>query len=92
VIGETEKDVEDRFAWLADHYRKVGLSDSRIQAQERTFRSGPAVGTPEQIVETLKGLERAGMTYCITNFAESAYDTSGMELFERAVIPELRGS
>ena len=61
-----------------------------IQAQN--FRTGPAVGTPEQIVETLQGLEKLGMTYAITNFREAAYDTSGMELFESAVIPELRGS
>ena len=27
------------------------------------------------------------MTYCITNFREAAYDTSGMELFESQVIP-----
>jgi hypothetical protein len=29
------------------------------------------------------------MTYAITNFAEAAYDTSGIELFEREVIPAL---
>jgi hypothetical protein len=63
-----------------------------VRAQAQNFRSGPAVGTPEQIVETLTALEKAGMTYCITNFREAAYDTSGMELFESAVIPELRGS
>ena len=30
------------------------------------------------------------MTYAITYFAEAAYDTSGMRLFEREVIPALR--
>ena len=30
------------------------------------------------------------MTYAITYFAEAAYDTSGIELFEHDVIPELR--
>jgi alkanesulfonate monooxygenase SsuD/methylene tetrahydromethanopterin reductase-like flavin-dependent oxidoreductase (luciferase family) len=92
VIGETEKDVQDRLAWIEDSYRKAGLSDASIRAQAQNFRSGPAVGTPEQIVETLQGLEKLGMTYAITNFREAAYDTSGMELFESAVIPELRGS
>lgn len=29
------------------------------------------------------------MTYAITYFPELAYDTSGMELFERTVIPHL---
>ena len=92
VIGETEKDVQDRLAWIEDSYRKAGLSDASIRAQAQNFRSGPAVGTPEQIVETLQGLQKLGMTYAITNFREAAYDTSGMELFESAVIPELRGS
>jgi len=32
------------------------------------------------------------MTYCITNFREAAYDTSGMELFESQVIPALRSA
>ena len=69
VIGETEKDVQDRLAWIEDSYRKAGLSDASIRAQAQNFRSGPAVGTPEQIVETLQGLEKLGMTYAITNFA-----------------------
>jgi hypothetical protein len=30
------------------------------------------------------------MTYAITYFAEAAYDRSGIELFEREVVPALR--
>ena len=52
-----------------------------------TYRSGPAVGTPEQIVEALADLQDLGMTYAITNFTEAAYDLTGIELFEREVIP-----
>ena len=37
--------------------------------------------------QELRGL---GMTYAITYFAEAAYDTSGIELFEREVVPALR--
>jgi len=92
VIGETEKDVQDRLAWIEDHYRRAGVSEARLRTQAHTYRTGPAVGTPEQIVETLRALERAGMTYAITNFMEGAYDTSGIELFEKTVIPELRAS
>jgi hypothetical protein len=40
-------------------------------------------------VERLQAFEKVGMTYAITNFAEAAYDTSGMKLFEQEVIPEL---
>ena len=43
--------------------------------------------TPEQIVETLVDLQSRGMRYAITYFVEQAYDTSGVELFEQAVIP-----
>ena len=92
VIGETEKDVEDRFAWFADHLRTAGVPDEIVENQVAAGRTAPAVGTPEQVVEALQALEKAGMTYAITYFAEAAYDTSGIELFETQVIPALRGS
>jgi len=50
----------------------------------------PGVGTPEQIVEKLRALKSAGLSYAITYFPEAAYDTSGMELFEKEVIPALQ--
>jgi hypothetical protein len=53
------------------------------------FRKGPAVGTPEQIVETLKGLQDKGMTYAICFFVDAAYDRSSIELFESEVAPAL---
>jgi hypothetical protein len=31
-----------------------------------------------------------GLKYTIAYFAEAAYDTSGMHLFENTVIPEVR--
>jgi hypothetical protein len=36
----------------------------------------------------LRDLERRGMTYAITYFVEQAYDLTGVELFEREVIPQ----
>ena len=53
------------------------------------FETGPLVGTPEQILEALVDLEERGMTYAITNFVEQAFDLSGVELFEREVVPAL---
>ncbi|HZM67061.1 MAG TPA: hypothetical protein VFC16_12295 [Nakamurella sp.] len=50
----------------------------------------PGVGTPEQIVEKLSAFRAAALTYAITYFPELAYDTSGLELFEREVIPALQ--
>ena len=89
VIGRDEAEVEQRLAWIEDHYRPV-LGDDGARKRAAEFRDGPAVGTPEQIVETLRGLGDAGMTYAITYFAEAAYDTSGIELFETEVVPALR--
>jgi F420-dependent oxidoreductase-like protein len=87
VIGRDEAEVEQRFAWLADHYAKAlpGFTGDALNA----FRNTPGVGTPEQIVENLKAAEKLGMTYAICYFTEAAYDRSSLELFEREVIPAL---
>ncbi|MDM8085679.1 LLM class F420-dependent oxidoreductase [Cellulomonas cellasea] len=88
VIGATQADVDDRLAWIHDHYaRTVPAKADEVLEQ---FRTGPLVGTPEQIVDKLRELEALGMAYAITYFAEAAYDRSGIELFEREVVPALR--
>lgn len=89
VIGETSREVADRIDWLVDHLRKAGVPQDVIDRQRPGIENGPAVGTPEQIVERLASLEALGMTYAITYFAEAAYDLSGVELFEQQVIPAL---
>jgi F420-dependent oxidoreductase-like protein len=88
VIGRDHAEVDERFRWLEDHYSKVLGADAAKQ-RVAEYRGGPAVGTPEQVVENLRALREAGMTYAITYFTEAAYDTSGIELFEREVVPEL---
>jgi F420-dependent oxidoreductase-like protein len=88
VIGATEAEVDDRIAWIEEHF---ALSvPERAAEQAESARRGPLVGTPEQIVEKLTQLRGLGMTYAITYFAEAAYDRSGIELFEREVIPALQ--
>ncbi|MEU4455363.1 LLM class F420-dependent oxidoreductase [Nocardioides sp. NPDC023903] len=86
-IGETEKDVQDKIDWYADHLAK-SLGDAA--GAEHARRSGVQglAGTPEQIVEKLKSMEELGMTYAITYFGDAAYDRSSLELFESKVIPE----
>jgi hypothetical protein len=42
------------------------------------------------VVERLLALRADGLGYAICNFASAAYDRSGIELFEREVIPALR--
>jgi alkanesulfonate monooxygenase SsuD/methylene tetrahydromethanopterin reductase-like flavin-dependent oxidoreductase (luciferase family) len=91
-IGETQREVVDRIARIEDVYRRAGVPDKVIESRIAGFRSDQGAGTPEQLVERLRALEKAGMSYAIVNFAEAAFDTSGIELFERTVIPELRGS
>lgn len=89
AIGATEAEVRERIA--ADAARLVPvLGEEKARGYiEFLFRNGAAVGTPEQIVEKLGAVRERGLGYAILNFPESAYDTSGIELFEREVIPAL---
>ncbi|AVZ39745.1 MULTISPECIES: LLM class F420-dependent oxidoreductase [unclassified Dietzia] len=88
AVGETERDVADRLAFLRDRMaRHVGQDEA--ERQLGAYRGLPAVGTPEQIVDKLRGLEGLGMTYGVFYFPEIATDTSGLALFEREVIPAL---
>ncbi|WP_040837234.1 LLM class F420-dependent oxidoreductase [Nocardia brevicatena] len=89
AIGATEAEVRERIA--ADTARLVpALGEEKARGYaESLFRGGAAVGTPEQIVEKLGAVRERGLGYAIFNFPESAYDTSGIELFEREVLPAL---
>ncbi|MBM7245860.1 LLM class F420-dependent oxidoreductase [Rhodococcus fascians] len=88
AIGSTEAEVQERLraleARLTEH---VGAE--KAHEALGAYRGMPAVGTPEQIVENLTELQQQGMTYGIFYFPEAAYDRSGIELFEREVIPAL---
>jgi F420-dependent oxidoreductase-like protein len=88
VIGETESDVDDRFAWIEEHYA-LTMPD-RAPAVTEDLRKGPLVGTPEQIVEKLRHLSTLGLSYAIAYFVDAAYDRTSLELFETQVIPALR--
>ncbi len=88
VIGRDQAEVDDRIAAHRDRLAKF-VSPKVLEEQLHGLASGVGAGTPEQIVERLKALQDAGMTYAITNFAEAAYDTSGIELFENEVVPAL---
>jgi F420-dependent oxidoreductase-like protein len=87
VIGATEKDVQDKLAWITDHYAPLVPADE-LERYKHMFTNGPLVGTPERIVERLREIEQLGLTYAIANFADAAYDRSSMDLFAEAVIPE----
>ena len=46
-------------------------------------------GTPDQVIERMAKIRDLGCDYAICYFPEAAYDRSGIELFEREVIPAL---
>ena len=86
ICEETEAAVEDRLGWIKDHYRPF-VSEDRLDGIDAMYR--PMAGTPEQLIEKLRPHIEAGMGYAIMQFAEAAYDTTGIELFAREVIPAL---
>ncbi|MFF0454190.1 LLM class F420-dependent oxidoreductase [Nocardia africana] len=90
VIGATEAEVRERLDALASRLAPALGADAAQHWVAKLYTDSPAVGTPEQIVENLSRVRDLGLSYAIHNFPESAYDLSGVELFERAVIPALR--
>nr|WP_255498177.1 LLM class F420-dependent oxidoreductase [Nakamurella sp. PAMC28650] len=88
LIGSTQAELDERKAWMLDHYTKQ-IGAERAEAAIAQNAAGAGVGTPEQIVENLTAMKKLGMTYAIVNFPELAYDTTGQELFEKEVIPAL---
>jgi len=89
VVGETEAEVKERIARL--RARQVTKADEAAVDAMLSSVAAPesASGTPEQIVEKLTRMRDLGCEYAILYFPEAAYDRSGIELFEREVIPAL---
>lgn len=87
VIGETEKDVQDKLDWIIGHYEPL-VPEEHLARYKHMFETGPLVGTPEKVIEALHTAKDLGMSYAITNFADAAYDTSSIDLFASSVIPE----
>jgi alkanesulfonate monooxygenase SsuD/methylene tetrahydromethanopterin reductase-like flavin-dependent oxidoreductase (luciferase family) len=89
ILGETEKDVQDKIAWMKDHLLGAGVPEDVAEGRVRDFARGPLVGTPEQLAERLAGLGEAGMSYAILNFAELAYDRTALTFFTEKIAPAL---
>ena len=89
VVGTSEVDVEDRLQRVRD--RMVGYVGEPAADAMIAGTSGPdsATGTPEQVIERLAKIRDLGCDYAICYFPEAAYDRSGIELFEREIIPAL---
>jgi len=92
VLGRDEAEVRARREEIRARLLTRAPADVVEAEMARAYAlDSPGVGTPEQVVEKLGPVIAAGMTYPITYFSDAAYDTSGIELFEREVIPALRG-
>ena len=89
ILGETEKDVQDRIAWMKDHLLRSGVPADIAEARMQDFANGPLVGTPELVAERLAEASELGMSYAILNFAEVAYDRTALNLFTEKVAPTL---
>ncbi|MGF1647176.1 MAG: LLM class F420-dependent oxidoreductase [Kineosporiaceae bacterium] len=89
VLGRDEREVADRLAERRDRLSRH-VSAAAVEREMAAYAPHlPGTGTPDQVIEKLRPLVAAGMTYAICYFPEAAYDTSGIELFEQQVLPEL---
>ncbi|MEC4763685.1 LLM class F420-dependent oxidoreductase [Mycobacterium sherrisii] len=87
IVGTSETEVKDRQRRVRDRlaeYVPESLADSMTSRLPDS-----ASGTTEQVIERLAKMADLGCEYAIVYFPEAAYDRSGIELFEREVIPAL---
>jgi F420-dependent oxidoreductase-like protein len=88
-LAETDKEVQDRLAWLKDVALKAGVPEEIAENRTKDFASGPLVGTPDLVTERLAEMRKLGMSYAILNFAEVAYDRTALTLFTEKIAPQL---
>lgn len=90
VVGATEAEVAERVERIRSRQVAKAAPEAVDAMLANVTAPESATGTPEQIVERLSRLADLGCEYAILYFPEAAYDRSGIELFEREVIPALR--
>jgi F420-dependent oxidoreductase-like protein len=89
IIADTEAEVQERIDAVRARIAAYLGPEKADQFMSEYAVGEKGCGTPEQVIENLRAVERLGMIYAITYFPEAAYDRSGIELFERTVIPAL---
>lgn len=89
VIAGSESEVTDRLKAIRDRQVPKAGADAVDAMLSNVASPDSATGTPEQVIERLTRLRDLGCEYAIVYFPEAAYDRSGVELFEREVIPAL---
>ena len=70
---------------------RAGIPEEASRKEVDGLRAAGTCGTPDQVAEALASYGKVGLGYAITYFPEVAYDTSGVDLFERTVMRELQG-
>ena len=87
VLGHSDSDVQQRLQRVRD--RLAGICGDAAADAMIAMNSAPgnATGTPDQVVRTLTELRDLGCEYVICYFPEAAYDRSGIDMFEREVMP-----
>ena len=90
LASETVDEFEERHP-KKSIIRIAGICGEQAADAMLAMNSAPgnATGTPDRVIETLTRLRGLGCDYVICYFPEAAYDRSGIELFEREVIPAL---
>jgi F420-dependent oxidoreductase-like protein len=89
IVDVDQKAVDGRLRRIRERlggYVPESAADAMVGG---TTGPDSATGTPEQVIERLQKLRDLGCEYVICYFPEAAYDRSGIELFERQVIPAL---
>ena len=81
VVSEKLDEHQARLAGL--------VGDEKAERSRKFLEESNLVGTPDQVVEQLRPHVEAGMGYVIGYFPDAAYDSTSLELFSKAVIPQL---
>ena len=89
IIGTDDADFAARAGRVRDRIARVCGDGAAEAMMAMNDNPGSATGTPARVIERLTKLRELGCEYVICYFPEAAYDRSGIELFEREVIPAL---
>jgi alkanesulfonate monooxygenase SsuD/methylene tetrahydromethanopterin reductase-like flavin-dependent oxidoreductase (luciferase family) len=82
IVGATEAEAVDRLAPVKARLLPL-VGEKRADTIEHDYLSSDGFGSVEQVAERLAGAPSTASAYAIHYFPESAYDRSGIELFER---------
>ena len=89
ILGESDADFAQRAQGVRDRLTSVCGDPAADAMMSMNDNPGNATGTPQRVIERMSTLRDLGCEYVICYFPEAAYDRSGIELFEREVIPAL---